>query len=271
MITFENLTEAMSKPTLNKWVDIGVALASAKKKGMTTKAFADANDIKYDTLLKSMTKYKKDIDLAIHVNSLKSKPTNKLTKRDREVILINDFRSSLKKQVQNKGASQNNKSEKWFRETLKQGVRGHTVAKPLPGKLYAYVYDAKFKDTLPYWDKYPLIIFLGYRTTANGGVLMSGLNLHYVPPKVRQSFLEDLLKQHASTARITNKTTLKIDWSKVKGMQGADKMIKSYIPSHVRGTIVEIKPADWANVVMMPLQQFVSQGKRFSASTVWKK
>lgn len=270
-ISFERLSESTVNSTSpNKWIDIGVAHRKAKAKGITSKAFADANNIRYDTLLKAMTKHKTLIDHAAHVDKLKDKPASKLTRKDREAILVNDFRSSLRAKVGNKGAAQNNKSEKWFKETLRQGVKGFNVTRPSPGKLYAYVYDAKFKDTLPFWDKYPLIICLGFKQTRQGDVLISGLNLHYIPPKARQQFLEDLLKQYASTARITNATKLKIDWSKVRGMTGADQMIKSYIPSRIKGSLVEIKPSDWANVVLMPLQQFVSNGKRHSASKVWK-
>ena len=43
-----------------------------------------------------------------------------------------------------------------------------------------------------------------------------------IPPKARQQFLEELLKQYSNTPTITNKTKLKIDWSQVKGFRGAD-------------------------------------------------
>ncbi|HCS4649776.1 TPA: DNA end protector protein, partial [Escherichia coli] len=137
--------------------------------------------------------------------------------------------------------------------------------RPQPGRIYAFAYDAKHKETLPYWDKFPLIIYLGLGKHN----LMYGLNLHYIPPKARQQFLEELLKQYANTPTITNKTKLKIDWSQVKGFRGADQMIKAYIPGNIMGSLVEIAPKDWANVVLMPLQSFYSKGKRFSANKVW--
>lgn len=183
--------------------------------------------------------------------------------------MINSFRSSLREKIKNEGAAVNNKSARWFNDTIKKNVRGHQVSKPEPGKLYAYIYDAKHKDTLPYWDKYPLIINLGFGQNGSSRV-MYGLNLHYIPPKARQAFLEELLKQYANTPVISNKTKLKINWSRVKGFKGTDKMIKSYLPGHIKGPMIEIKPADWANVVMLPLQQFMSKGKRYSATSVWK-
>lgn len=251
------------------WVALGVEFSKEKAKGVTSKAFADSKGILYSTFTKSMSRYASAIKTAIKIEKLENTPTNKLTRKDRELMLINSFRSSLREKIRNEGAASNTKSAKWFAETISKNIRSHKVTKPQAGKLYAYMYDAKHKDTLPYWDKFPLIIFLG--TGKQGSTqLMYGLNLHYIPPKARQQFLEELLKQYASTPTITNNTKLKIDWSKVKGFKGADKMIKAYLPGNIKGALVEIKPADWANVIMLPLQQFISQGKRFSANTVWR-
>ena len=253
------------------WVILGVRFKQAKalNKNLTSRQFANDNDINYGTFTKSMFRYKSKIDLAYEAEVAKSKPTNRLTKREKEAILINSFRQSLRGKI---ATASGKKTDKWFNETLKAGVRGHKVVRPEAGKIYAFIYDAKHKETLPYWDKYPLIIFLGtVHSKVSKTTMFQGLNLHYVPPKARQQFLEDLLKSHASTSVISNNTKLKIDWSKVKGFNGADKMIKNYLPSHVKGRFVEIKPADWANVVLMPLQQFQSKGSNFSASKVWKR
>lgn len=255
-----------------QWINLGVEWSKAKKRGVSAKAFADEKGINYGTFTKSMSRYKSKIELAVKADELSDKPQNKLTRADRAVIMINSFRQSIRAKIANTGAAKNNKSAKWFADTLRKGVKGHKVYRPTPGKVYAYQYDAKHKDTLPYWDRYPLIVFLGFYTTPKSNtLLMHGLNLHYIPPKARQQFLEDLLKQYASTRTITNNTKLNIDWSKVKGFQGADQMIKAYLPSHIKGPIIEIKPSDWANVVMMPLQQFQSAGKKFAATKVWNR
>ncbi|CAL1777748.1 DNA end protector protein [Acinetobacter phage vB_AbaM_PhT2] len=267
----KNLQPKITRQELT-WVNIGVEWYKAKAKGAQAKKFAEEKNIPYTTFTRSMIRYREKIKLAYAAEVAKDKPNNKLTPKDREAILINSFRQSMRERIKNDGAAVNNKSEKWFKETLAKGVRGHSVVRPQPGKLYAFIYDAKHKDKLPFWDKYPLIIFLGTsRSKVAGTTLFHGLNLHYIPPKARQQFLEELLKSYSSTKTITNNTVLKVDWSKVKGFNGADLMIKAYLPAHVKGRFVEIKPADWGNVVLMPLQQFVSQGKRFAASKVWKK
>ncbi|UPW39251.1 DNA end protector protein [Escherichia phage vB_EcoM_ESCO47] len=275
MSIFQLVTEGTQAPkvaqSLNekKWVEIGLEYKKAKEKGTTAKQFAEAKGLKYSSFTAAMSRYASAIKLAQKIETLESKPKNKLSKQDRQLIMINSFRSSIREKIRNEGAAVNNKSAKWFADTIKKSVKGHKVAKPQPGKIYAYMYDAKHKDTLPYWDKYPLIIYLGLGKQGSTP-LMYGLNLHYIPPKARQQFLEELLKQYASTPTITNNTKLKIDWSKVKGFKGTDKMIKAYLPGHIRGTLMEIAPKDWANVIMLPTQSFQSKGKRFSANTVWK-
>lgn len=248
----------------SRWVALGVEWLQAKEKGVKAVDFAKEKGINYSTFTASMSRYASRINLAIDANNLRKKSPNALNKKERARLMINAYRDSLRQQVKtSNGAKSNNKSVKWFTDVMK-GVRGHKATRPTEGRLYAYVYDAKHKDTLPYWDKYPLIIFLG----TNKG-LFYGLNLHYIPPKARQQMLEELLVRYASTPTLSNKTRLKIKWSDVKGFYGADQMIKAYLPQNVQGTFIEIKPSDWANVTLLPTQQFISKGKRYSANKVW--
>lgn len=263
----ESLTPVQRKE--REWIRLGVEFQKAKAKGKTSKQFAEEKGLVLSTFQRSMAKHASKIKTALEIEKLEKKSRGKLTKAEQSLLLINSFRSSLRDKVKNEGAASNNKSAKWFVDTIKKNVRGHSVTKPQVGRIYTYIYDAKHKDTLPYWDKFPLIIYLGDGTTKNGSYLWYGLNLHYIPPKARQTFLEELLKNYSNTPVISNKTKLKINWSKVKGFHGSDLMIKSYLPGHIKGAVIEIKPVDWANVVMMPTQQFMSGGKRFGASKVW--
>lgn len=264
----EEIRAALKKVPLGKdfWIFKGVQFSQSNQ---TAKQFADEHDLVYSTFTSSMSRYKEDISKAIKVKELKKISPRKQTAAQLSLVMINDFRSGLRKRAAIGNVK--NKSQKWFDEYISTAIRGHKVDKPEVGRLYTFSYDAKHKDTLPYWDKFPLIIYLGDGTTKNGIKLMYGLNLHYVAPKIRQLFLEELLKRMASTKTFTNKTRLKINWSAVKGMQGSDLMIKSYLPNHIKGTFVEIKPKDWVNAIFLPTQQFVSKGKKFSAQSVWAK
>ena len=60
---------------------------------------------------------------------------------------------------------------------------------PLIGSMNMFFYDPKTKDTLPYYDRFPLVIIVG---PAPKGFY--GLNLHYLPPILRAKFLDALLE-----------------------------------------------------------------------------
>jgi len=59
---------------------------------------------------------------------------------------------------------------------------------PLIGSMNMFFYDPKTKDTLPYYDRFPLAIIVG---PAPKGFY--GLNLHYLPPMMRAKVLNAVL------------------------------------------------------------------------------
>ena len=90
-------------------------------------------------------------------------------------------------------------SRKWFaakaknmrninREQLMKEDQLKSRNRTLIGGMYMFFYDPKHKDTLPYYDRFPLIIMVG---KAPGGFY--GLNLHYLPPKLRLKFFANLM------------------------------------------------------------------------------
>ena len=68
------------------------------------------------------------------------------------------------------------------------------------GKMYFYFYDPKTKDSMPYYDRFPLVIPI---ERYNDGFL--GLNLHYIHPKQRILLL-DKLSQYATDSRYDKNT-----------------------------------------------------------------
>lgn len=186
------------------------------------------------------------------------------TRVRKEPDRVAQFRASLAAMDALPNAKKNNKSIKWFKETVEGIPKSKIAPKLQAGKMYTYVYDAKYKKTLPYWDRFPLIIMLDVTPTHQ-----LGLNLHYLPPKARQVFMEKILKM-LSQKNLGPKAYFKINWDAVKRYPGAEKMIKCYIRSRIKGHMVEINPMYWANAIYLPTQQFLDKdGKRFSARKVW--
>lgn len=258
------------KKSKDNWVEIGADYLEKRASGWTQVRYSREMGIPVSTLQKALARYKDDIKAKFEENKTVPK-SKRLTAAEQKKALINNFRSQMKTFSKDSGAAANNKSVKWFQQTIRNRIRSKTVTKPKPGAIYTFVYDAKHKDTLPYWDKFPLIIFLGTVVSPKSKtVMLQGLNLHYVNPRARQAFLEELLV-HANTKTLTSKTKLNIKWSNVKHMRGSTEMIKNYLPEQIKGKIVEIDPKDWPSVIFMPTQQFMSKGKRFGSRVVWSK
>ncbi|CAL9998302.1 DNA end protector [Vibrio phage K567] len=174
--------------------------------------------------------------------------------------LLQSFKAQVHEMGRQPVAKNQRKSIAWFKKRVHDAIRSKKVQVPHKGNMYVFAYDAKTKAKLPYWDKFPCVVCLG---VSKGYML--GLNLHYIPPKEREKFMERILR-YANTKTVSNKTKLIIDWGRVKNMKFSKHMVKLYILKRVKGSLEEVKPADWFNVIHMPLQQFVAKnGRNISA------
>jgi hypothetical protein len=136
-------------------------------------------------------------------------------------------------------------------------------SKVIPGKLYMFAYDAKHKDTLPYWDKFPLLFPFN---TVKGGFI--GLNMHYMPVPFRIKLLDRLTEIDGSKA-LTKRVKLQLSWQLITGASSLkllESCVHMYLYSQVRSQFREIERVDWATAMMMPNQQFVGA----NSSQVWK-
>lgn len=131
------------------------------------------------------------------------------------------------------------------------------------GKMYMFMYDPKHKDTLPYWDKFPLIFVIeGY----SDGFL--GINLHYLPPQWRAKLM-DALYSTINNKKYDDTTKLKLTYDILRSssrMRMFGPCVKRYLYSHVRSNIAEVESADWDYAMMLPMQRF--QGA--SSEQVWR-
>jgi hypothetical protein len=150
-------------------------------------------------------------------------------------------------------AEQNITTRKVLNSNSKQ-VRTSIV----PGSMYMFVYDAKGKDTLPYWDKFPLV--LPYKKVAGG---FMGLNLHYLPYQPRVMLLQRLM-EFATDKNMNENTRIRYSWSLIGGVskfKWAEPCIKHYLTDHVKSTFRKIDAQDWATAVLLPVEQFVGATK----------
>tara|TARA_R100000808_G_scaffold25095_1_gene61841 strand:- start:6003 stop:6458 length:456 start_codon:yes stop_codon:yes gene_type:complete len=131
------------------------------------------------------------------------------------------------------------------------------------GKMYLFQYDPKHKRTLPYYDTYPLTIPI---ERYNDGFL--GLNLHYLPPKLRLTLLEQLLKL-VNTKNMSERTKIVATYNLLSSSAKYKFMkptIKRYLNNHIRSPYIQIKPEDWKIAIFLPYEGF----KKASKNNVWK-
>ena len=110
-----------------------------------------------------------------------------------------------------------------------------------------YIYAPKLKDKLPYYDTFPLIMYL---KPAEKGFY--GLNFHYLPYALRARLLDaagqnELNVNEVIKSRLTKPT------------------IKRYLFGYLRSMCLRIEPEDNLTAIMLPVQRF----KKASTATVW--
>lgn len=122
------------------------------------------------------------------------------------------------------------------------------------GKMYFYFYDPKTKDTMPYYDRFPLVIPI---ESYNDGFL--GLNLHYIAPKYRMTLL-DKLSVTTSNDTYDEKTKLRLNYrylANASRVFEATPCIKRYLYGHIQSRFLEITADEWDIAALLPMESFV--------------
>lgn len=121
------------------------------------------------------------------------------------------------------------------------------------GHMYHFFYDPKTKADLPYYDRFPLIFMVG---PAKGGFY--GINLHYLPPKLRAALMDNLYSV-ASDKRYDQNTKLRISYDILKGASKYryfKPTFKHYLNNHVNSKFVKIDSAEWDIALFLPTERF---------------
>jgi hypothetical protein len=121
------------------------------------------------------------------------------------------------------------------------------------GNMYMFFYDPKHKDTLPYYDSFPLVIVVG---PAEGGFY--GLNLHYLPPTLRAKFLDELL-EITNNRLYDDSTKFKISYDllqRAARMKYFKPCFKHYLNKHVRSRFAMVEAPEWEIATFLPTADF---------------
>jgi hypothetical protein len=131
------------------------------------------------------------------------------------------------------------------------------------GYMYAFKYDPKTKNDLPYYDTFPLIFPI--RMDSDGFL---GINFHYLPPVLRAKLMNALYST-LTNKKYDDTTKVKISYSI---LQSASKyryfkpMLKKYLRSQVRSQFLEIQVNEWDIAIFLPTESF----RKTDTGRVWE-
>jgi hypothetical protein len=136
--------------------------------------------------------------------------------------------------------------------------------KPLIGRVFMFLYDPKGKETLPYYDRFPLIIMVG---PAKKGFY--GLNLHYLPPRQRAIFF-DRLMDYTNNKKYDQTTRFRLTYDMLNSsakLRAFAPCFKHYLYDHIVSKTVEVLPPEWEIALFLPSDSFVNE----TNLSIWQK
>lgn len=145
--------------------------------------------------------------------------------------------------------------------TLLWSDRNRLHKSPMLGNMYLFRYDPKGKETLPFYDTFPLIFpFASGRTTgrAGSGPTFFGLNFHYLPLRLRARLM-DALYLTVTNAKMPQNQKMKISYSILKSaaqFKYFKPCVKQYLFTHVRSDFFKVEPEEWDMALFLPLARF---------------
>ena len=162
-------------------------------------------------------------------------------------------------------------SREWFMNKAKtmRGINRENLMQEDPltrssrriiGSMQMFYYDPKHKETLPYYDRFPLSIII---KPAKGGFL--GMNLHYLPPILRAQFLDALMDN--VTSKNSEDAKFKITTRLLAGTSELEyykPCIKHYLTAHVKSKFAEVKAPEWEIATFLPTAIFEKASKPVS-------
>jgi hypothetical protein len=127
------------------------------------------------------------------------------------------------------------------------------------GKMYMFVYNPKHKDTLPFYDTFPLIFPIEFYNDS-----FLGINLHYLSPVLRAKLMDALYgtinnKKYDKTTKLRIAYSILASASRFKYFKPC---IHKYLFSHVGSQFIYIAPDEWDFALMLPTERFQGATKQ---------
>lgn len=162
-------------------------------------------------------------------------------------------------------------TQQWFKSAMKVVSGNEMMARNRPrllpqrristnmiGRMVMYYYDPKTKASLPYYDTFPLVIPISIQ---RGG--WTGLNLHYLPHRLRVDLLDALYSIY-NDKHLDESRKLNISYRTLQNtmrIRFFQPTVKRYLSNHLRSKIYVVDPQEWDLTLLLPTERFVGKSK----------
>lgn len=129
-----------------------------------------------------------------------------------------------------------------------------------PGFMYLFQYDPKHKETLPYYDRFPLIF-----PFEDQGDSFLAMNLHYLPHIYRARLMDNLYNL-INNDKYNETTKLRTSYKMLNAAaryKYFKPCVKRYLHSHVQSKFLQIPANEWDIALFLPLERFAKKTKNF--------
>lgn len=182
--------------------------------------------------------------------------------------MANLYQDILKRSIE-RGLTDGNTvdARNWFRDeaqqvrtaTARRNVRSEFVTNGRSlitvGRMYMFMYDPKTKDSLPYYDMFPVVF--PFQKTPQGFL---GINMHYLPHTYR-AILMDRLYFLVNNDLYDDSTKLqKMSYDVLNSasrFRFFKPCVKHYLYNNVTSRFIYVHPKHWEIALFLPLERFM--------------
>lgn len=175
------------------------------------------------------------------------------------------FKNLLGKDADNPPTDKIEEARQWYRDRASEVERLNTTDvirnatelftnRQMLGHFYLFRYDPKYKDTLPYYDRFPTVLLLDRNRDG-----FTGLNFHYLPFAFRATLMDQLYNYVIGKDELTRiKVTYQI-LNTTARLRFFRPCLKQYLNNQIRSRLVHIDVKEWDVSLFLPLQRFAKK------------
>lgn len=182
--------------------------------------------------------------------------------------MVTKIFSALAERANNLGeeAEEITNAKSWYMSEISKVDRDQRVINPKNvrgfidpgniGQMFMFLYDPKHKETLPIYDRFPLVFPIKFYTD---GFL--GINMHYLSRGARAALM-DALYLTINNTKDHKTTRLRISYDVLNNsirMRAFKPCLKRYLNAHVVQNFIYIEPKHWDKALMLPTERFVEK------------